>query len=325
MKNSMRPPKFWDNNSPLPFMLSPLSLLYYCGHKLNQITTRNKKLSIPVFSIGNATVGGTGKTPLALYLGRYLKSIGKNPHYLSRGYKGNYKQCTKVDLSQHNAEMVGDEALLLANVAPIWVCPDRRISAQKAIDDGADIIILDDGLQNQTLHKDFSILVVDGQYGFGNGFMLPAGPLREPIDEAYAKTDLILLMGELHNIPPFPKHIPVVKGKYVPQTEITKGPYVAFSGIGRPTKFYRTLRRIGAELCATMDFPDHHLFSDAELLALEEQATAQNAQLITTEKDWVRLNERWQKKITCLRVDLTLNNPDILKDTMNRFINNGKS
>ncbi|MDX1542157.1 MAG: tetraacyldisaccharide 4'-kinase, partial [Geminicoccaceae bacterium] len=168
-------------------MLDPFGRLYGVAGRLRRRFVRPWRAPVPVLCIGNLTVGGTGKTPLTMTLARRVAARGRRPHILSRGYGGRAKGPLRVDPGTHEALAVGDEPLLLADVAPTWVARDRRLSARAAIAAGADVLIMDDGFQNPALHQDLSLVVVDGTIGFGNHRLLPAGPLREPVAEGLGR------------------------------------------------------------------------------------------------------------------------------------------
>ena len=198
-----RPPAFWypdsaqrrDTLPPAASLLLPLSRLVIGATRYRRRKARPQRVGIPVVCIGNVTLGGAGKTPLALMLAQHFLQQGRNPHFVSRGYGGRSSGVLRVDSRLHNADLVGDEALELAECAPCWVSRDRRAGALAAKEAGADMVILDDGLQNTRLCYDLSILVLDGECGLGNGCVLPAGPLREPFEDALSRCDLLVTMG----------------------------------------------------------------------------------------------------------------------------------
>ncbi len=192
----MQAPKFWQSNSLISKLLYPLSQLYFLIYNSKTSNIEPVVLGVPVICVGNAIVGGAGKTPIVISLVEYYKKQGKNPHIISRGYGGEATILTMVDRDLHNAKQVGDEPLMLAKYAPCWIAKKREIAARAAINAGANIIIMDDGLQNPTLHKNISIMAVDGGYGFGNGKLLPAGPMRESLELAVAKSDIVIISGD---------------------------------------------------------------------------------------------------------------------------------
>ena len=237
-----------------------------------------------------------------------LKAHGKKVHYLSRGYKGSLSGPVLVDPQKHKASQVGDEPLLLAVQLPTWVARDRVKGAQAAIKAGAEMIIMDDGFQNPSLHKDVSLLVIDGSYGFGNGFLLPAGPLREPVEEAFRRATAIVLMGnDGHGIlDGIPKNLPVLRAAIEPLPEARALEHVAvlaFAGIARPRKFYRTLSALGCDVRRMVAYPDHYRFKAKDFDFLLQTARQLEARLVTTEKDYMRLPEKMRAEVTPVPVE----------------------
>lgn len=221
----------------------------------------------------------------------------------------------------HTSSDVGDEPLLLAKTAPTWIAQDRVEGAKAAIAQGAEIIIMDDGFQNPSLHKDISLLVVDGSYGFGNGKLLPAGPLRERLDNAFSRSNAVILIGnDTHNIAAsLPDDLPLVNASITPHHSAASWKdtsVIAFAGIGNPQKFFDTLQSIGAKIHVTYDFPDHYPYKKANLETLLEDAKRYNARLITTEKDWVRLPKAYQDKIFHLPITLQWKDFTVLENLL---------
>jgi tetraacyldisaccharide 4'-kinase len=249
---------------------------------------------VPVICCGNAGVGGAGKTPLALDLAARLRARGVAVHFLTRGFGGTARAPLRVDLAAHDSAAAGDEALLLAAVAPCWVGADRAASARLAVAAGAQVLIMDDGLQNPGLRKTLSLLVVDGGVGFGNGFLLPAGPLREPVAAAASRCGAAVVIGadNAGAVDALPTGLPVLRASLRASRgadAIVGRKVVAFAGIGRPAKFFATLRDAGGVVVAERGFADHHRYTATELAALRTLATHERAVLVTTEKDFVRL------------------------------------
>lgn len=266
------------------------------------------KVDVPVLCVGNLTLGGTGKTPVALFLGKHFLAQGKKVGFLTRGYGGCLKGPVQVVLSQHRAQEVGDEPLLLASVAPTWVSKDRVAGAKAMTQAGIDLIIMDDGYQNPFLYKDGSFVVVDGVQGFGNGQIFPGGPLRESLKEGLARADAVIIVREPSDR--LKQSLKIYK-KEILQAEVDidsktlpPGKVVAFCGIGNPDKFFASLEKEGVHMVEKKAFPDHHLYSAGDLDGLRKISEVQQASLVTTEKDWVRLPKKDQKDI--LAVPLTL-------------------
>jgi tetraacyldisaccharide 4'-kinase len=254
-----------------------------------------------VICVGNLTAGGSGKTPVALAIGARLKAKGLRVFFLTRGYGGSESGPLEVTSSSHTATQVGDEALLLARSAPTIVARDRATGAALAEEKGAEVIVMDDGHQNFTLAKDLSLVVVDGETGFGNGRMIPAGPLREPLAQGLARADAVVVMqGGDPDLAGYPG--PRLHARLMAKDNDFKGKAVfAFAGIGRPEKFLSSLKDAGAIVTGTQFFADHHPFTAEEISALK--ARAGDALLVTTEKDLVRLGGKDRADVSALPVE----------------------
>jgi len=310
----VRAPDFWQKGGVLGAALAPVGWCYGVCARVLYAAVHPVKAAVPVLCIGNLVMGGAGKTPVALSVGRRLIERGRRVNFLSRGYGGREAGPLRVFPETHAAADVGDEPLLLARVAPAWVSRDRAagIGAIEAAPDKADVVIMDDGFQNPSVVKDLSLLVADGEYGFGNGRVFPAGPLRETIPSALARADGIILIGEdIAGIEIHPAvkagGLPVFKARIRPgpEAEEIKGrPVVAFAGLANPDKFFRTLDEIGCEVRARHAFPDHHPFGENEILRLKSEAAGLNAQLVTTEKDAMRLSPAALSGIVVLTISL---------------------
>ncbi len=287
----MKSPAFWgDQNSVLAKALAPL------GGVTAALTARRIKKpgfapGIPVICAGNAGAGGSGKTIVALDL---LSKLQPRPFALTRGYGGRLKGPVLVGPG-HGARDVGDEALLLAAVAPVIVSRDRAAGARLALAEGAGAIVMDDGLQNPGLAKTLSLLVIDGGYGFGNSLLLPAGPLREPVAVAAARCQAAVLIGPdaTGAVAKLPANLPVLRARLTVACamDLAGMPVVAFAGIGRPDKFFTSVAGLGAVLAARVPFPDHHRYTERDARRLTGLAGALDARLVTTAKDFVKLPE----------------------------------
>ncbi|MEM6384896.1 MAG: tetraacyldisaccharide 4'-kinase [Pseudomonadota bacterium] len=313
----MRPPGFWQNppDSPgwIAQALSPLGLIYAAGTKRRVTQAPRFTPKIPVVSVGNLNIGGTGKTPTVIALTEMLS--GHAVHIVSRGYGGDAPGPLRVDPTSHNAQLVGDEPLLLGAFAPTWISKDRAAGVALAEDAGAEIVLLDDGHQNPSVPKAMSLVVVDASLGFGNGQVLPAGPLREPVDAGLARADILVTIGEADAQAVFDQRwanqisTPRLKARLeLLETGMdwVGQKVLAFAGIGHPEKFFRTLRQTGADLLRTEALDDHQPLTDALMKRLEFEAAALGAQLVTTEKDAVRLPRSFQQKVLALPVRLRL-------------------
>ncbi len=283
---------------------------------------------MPVICIGNLVAGGAGKTPVALSVGAKLLERGLKVHFLSRGYGGRLKGPVRVAPEQHDAAEVGDEPLLLAEVAPCWVARDRVAGAMAAIEDGAGAIVMDDGHQNPTLEKSVSIVVIDGETGFGNGRLIPAGPMRETVAEGLARADAVAILGENRTgvTAVIPRKLPVLRGTLEPSgdsADLAGKRVCAFAGIGQPEKFFATLEAMGCKIVARHGFPDHHPYGDAEIEAIVETARSRDAVPVTTEKDAVRLSPELRNAIRTVRVQVVWREPDLLDKVLEKSLRNG--
>ena len=306
----MRRPEFWDTPKRgwQTYLLSPAAALYGLGRMAHVACVSSGRVPVPMICVGNVTAGGAGKTPVALDLGARLQRRGHVTHFLSRGYGGRLPGPVRVMPNDHAAADVGDEPLLLAEVAPTWVAADRLAGARRAASEGAEVIVMDDGFQNPRLVKDLSLLVFDGAAGLGNGALLPAGPLRETLDGALRRAQAAVLMGEDHHhlIERIGSHLPVFQASVIPNRPApgNMDRVVAFAGIARPRKFFDTLEAAGYQIADTASFPDHHPYSDTDLADLRTRAARLDAGLITTQKDLVRLSGSDRDGVSTLGVTL---------------------
>ena len=325
----MLAPNFWKSGrgGALAAVLSPLGWVYGVVAKARLTMTKAWVSPIPVICVGNIVTGGAGKTPLALDLAKRLEAKGRNVHFLSRGYGGYERGPLRVEPQVHHFSRVGDEPLLLASQAPTWVSQERRAGCMAAASAGADIIIMDDGFQNPNVEKDYSIIVIDGSYGFGNKKLLPAGPLRETISGGLARAKAVVIIGEdrtdctslvsyyghtaicAHLEPdPLPKDM---KGK----------PVVAFAGIGQPNKFFETVSNLGCIIKERIAFTDHHPYSSADVRHLRKIAERENARLVCTEKDAQRLPKSFLNELTVVPVTLKWGDKEVIEALLEKINN----
>ena len=266
---------------------------------------------MPVVCIGNAVLGGAGKTPVALAVAERLAAAGHRPHFLSRGYGGRERGPVRVDPAAHGAGDVGDEPLLLARAAPAWVARNRPAGAVAAAGAGASIVVMDDGFQNGSLAKDAAILVADGAVGYGNGRVFPAGPLREPAEAAHARADALVVVGHAP-IAPCRTACPGSKRASCRRraaSGLRARPFSASPASAGPAKFAETLQELGARLVDFRAFPDHHAYKPEEAAALLEQAAALGARCVTTEKDAVRLPADIRDAVETVAVNIEWRDP----------------
>jgi tetraacyldisaccharide 4'-kinase len=311
----MKTPAFWNTRNTTTSLLRPLSLLYRAGYLLQRAFTVQVKLSVPVVCVGNITAGGSGKTPMALHIGALLKARGIHAFYVSRGYGGTAIKPVLVNPNKHRSYEVGDEPLLLAQILPTVVGKNRLEAAQYAIAKGAKLLIFDDGFQNKKIYKNFSFLVLDGTVGTGNGFLLPAGPLREPLLPATRRAHCLVLINPSTRDLGLPKDRPLLTARMRPEglaEQLRNQKVVGFCGIAFPEKFRNTLMTIGARIVHFSAFADHAYYSYGDLLPLAEIASKEKAYLVTTRKDFVRLPRGYKDKVVVVDVSLDFSEPDLL-------------
>ncbi|GHD55157.1 tetraacyldisaccharide 4'-kinase [Thalassobaculum fulvum] len=310
----MRAPGFWAVDGRMARLLAPLSTVWTAAGRARRRYASPYRPAVPLICVGNAVAGGAGKTPVALALAAELKDLGLRVGFLSRGHGGSERGPLRVDPAVHDAAAVGDEPLLLARSAVTVIARDRAVGARFLEGEGADVIVMDDGLQNPTVAPTASLLVVDGGAGFGNGRVMPAGPLREPLDDALARVDAVAVVGEDRAgvADALAGARPVMRGllEPLPGTERFAGTRVlGFAGIGRPAKFAETLREVGAEVVEFVEFPDHHRWDADEVMELVERARELDATPVTTEKDAVRLPAAARDMVEVFPVALVWRDP----------------
>lgn len=304
----MKTPAFWYRPPGLAStLLAPLGALYGLAGRRRIAGTVPRRVAAPVVCVGNLVAGGAGKTPVGLALIAALRGHGISAHALTRGHGGREAGPLRVDPARHSAADVGDEALLLAGAAPCWVARDRVAGAQRAVAAGAGAIVMDDGFQNPALHKDLALIVADGAVGFGNGRLVPAGPLRERVSDGLARADALVILGEdRHGVAALAGRRPVLKAWLEPDPDaaarLAGRDVLAFAGIGRPEKFFATLEALGARVMERAPFADHHPYRPAEVAALIGRAAAMGALPVTTAKDAVRLPPELRGRVEVLPV-----------------------
>ena len=322
----MRAPEFWTDDTLPARLLRPLGEAYGLAGRLRRRLAWPARAGVPVICVGNLVAGGAGKTPVAMALAAQLVARGRRPHLLTRGYGGRLPGPLRVDPARHDAAAVGDEALLLAAVAPTWCARDRVAGAKAAVAAGADLLIMDDGLQSPWLHQDLALVVVDGAFGFGNRRLLPAGPLREPLTAGFARATAIVQLGDDEVgldglLPPGMTRLHARLCAAPDAPDLRDRRVVAFAGIGRPEKFFRSLAEAGALLLARHAFADHHRYRRRQVQALLAEAAARNALCVTTAKDRVRLPADLRSSITILPVSVSWRDPAALARLLDRLPN----
>ncbi len=325
---TFKTPAFWyrpldEKPGFLEEALTPLSILYRVGYEIHQFTGRREKFPVPVICIGNLNAGGTGKTPAAIAIMDLIRvnNMAQNPVFMSRGYGGGEIGPLLVNQEKHTAWHTGDEPLILANHAPTIVAASRANGILFALRKSADLVLMDDGFQNPDIAKDIKIIVVNGDMGFGNGKMIPSGPLREPLKKGLRKADAFIFIGKdargTRNI------LPQDKPCFAASLKIAEPPppgrYLAFAGIGYPQKFFNFLREVGVATVETESFPDHYPYTTDDITRLRQKAQAADARLITTEKDYIRLPDK--TGIHALRTTLEWDDAPALIDFLQKHLN----
>lgn len=316
-------PKFWYRNDWLSKVLAliiyPLSIIWIIISFIKKKVSKTYRSRLKIICVGNLNIGGTGKTPFAIYTYKILKELGFNPVFLTRGYGGKEKGPVKVE-STHQYKDVGDEALLLNNIGPTIVSRDRSLGA-KFIENhkyNYDVILMDDGLQNYQLEKNIKFLLVDKNLKFGNKLCVPAGPLREPINQRLKEIDSIILTGNNTDqdigLRKISDYISVFNSsiKIMQSSNIKGNKFLAFCGLGNPDKFYETLEKGGYKVFLTKSFPDHHQYTEEEINHLILKAKNKNLTLITTAKDYVKIIDK-KNEIQVLSIESSFNAKDELR------------
>jgi tetraacyldisaccharide 4'-kinase len=321
-------PRWWyvRSGAPAPItraLLRPVSWIWAAATARRIAKAKPADPGVPVISIGNLTMGGSGKTPVAREVLARLRAMGVKAHGLSRGYGGSEAGPLRVDPALHTAADVGDEPLMLAGDGPFWIARDRAAGALSAVVGGARALVLDDGHQNPSLKKTLSLVVVDGEtrddeWPFGDGAVFPAGPLREPLAKGLKRADAVVLMLPADLAGPDPELLavfgdkPVLVARLMPAGPVPPGPQLGFAGVAKPWKVEAALKAAGCKLIDFGSYPDHAGFSESTLNFLQDRAQLFDAGLVTTEKDWVRLPPAWRAKVKAWPVKAVFDDPAAL-------------
>ena len=323
----LKTPKFWAKKNLLSCALLPLSLIYFLGFVVLNFLRKTQKISKPVICVGNLIAGGSGKTPTAIALGKILKEIAPPDFqfaYLSSGYKGSGLKFLALGKGENSAQDVGDEAILLSKIAPTFVAKNRLFGARK-IENIEEIkaLILDDGMQNNALQKDLTIAVVDGQIGFGNGFLIPAGPMRESLKSGFSKADFVVVINDLSpDVEQKLRGQKFTKARLLPSNleEFSDAKLLAFCGLAYPQKFFSFLKSCNLEVAECREFSDHFSYRDEDLNSLLQDAQSKGLRLITTKKDWVKFSPDFQNKINYLDVELEFLDKNFVCEYLKKLI-----
>lgn len=315
----MRTPEHWSRRGPAAMALLPLTPVWWLASTLRQRLATAYRAPVPVVCIGNLTAGGAGKTPLAARLYDQLAARGWQPVILSRGYGGSASKPLWVDPMEHDAATCGDEPLMLADGRDVLVSRDRARGARIIVERGIHtVILMDDGMQNPYLFHDLTIGVFDGTSGIGNGWLIPAGPLRTPLGKGLARLDLAVINGkdETRISSRLGQTMPVFHAALqVDRTvldDLGDTPLLAFAGIGKPSRFFKSLEEAGGRIARRLSFADHHPYSQHDLAQIQEDAQRHGAAMITTRKDWMRLPPDWRAKIAMLPVSMEIEDEEAL-------------
>lgn len=327
----LKTPQFWlQKNSLISLILLPFCLIYKVGFLLKKILVKTKKVDLPIICIGNIIAGGSGKTPVALALGDFLKKNNFEFCYLTRGYKSKNTNVLIIDKNSNtNAQEAGDEAMLLVDIAPTCVAKNRYLGYKKILENNKyPMIVMDDGLQNFQLEYALKILVIDSKIAFGNERLIPSGPMRQSLCDVAKDIDLFVIIGQ--------KNLKIDKQilQENPQSKILSAQIfasnldkffnqniVAFCGIAYPQKFFDFIKNNGLNLIETRAFADHYNYKIEDLEILYQEALSKNFKLITTKKDWVKFPKIFQEKIDYLDIKLEFEDEALLEDLLKNKIN----
>lgn len=317
------PAFWWRKPGWQALVLAPISKIYGFMATQRMRAAERTRVDAPVLCVGNFTVGGTGKTPTVIAFAEQAKARGLSPGILSRGHGGGLTEPKIVDAERDTADLVGDEPLLLATHAPVAVSPDRAAAARLLIQQGCDFLIMDDGLQSGRIHFDYALALVDASHGIGNGYVLPSGPLRAPLEEQLRYVTSLVTMGHgvaakavVRKASRAGMAVMEARMRSRDPGKLRGGRFLAFAGIGHPERFFETIVAAGGEVVVRRSFGDHHTFKPEELAELEAIAHKAGLDLISTAKDAVRLRHinmppLFRSKLKVLEIETTFDDPDV--------------
>ncbi len=321
----LKTPKFWTKKNLISYTLLPFSWLYLAGFLLVRFFTKTTKISKPIICVGNVIAGGSGKTPVAIAIGKIMHEMMVDFAFLSRGYMNDGSSFLLINKGDvFKASQVGDEPLLLAETASTFVTTSKILGAKQLESNNKfQAIILDDGMQNNALHRDYTIMVVDGKIGFGNGFLIPAGPMRESLNMALKKTDLIVVVGNAdQNLLQKLSDKKIAKAKIIPINinEFIGKKIIAFCGLAYPQKFFSLLKENGVELIEEISFPDHYPYKESDLESMCKISEKENLRIVTTKKDWIKFSPKYRKKISYLDIELVFEDKELIRKELKKFL-----
>ena len=323
----LQEPKYFYKKWGISTLLLPLSFLYSLGDKINYLITSSYKSKAKVICVGNIVLGGVGKTPIVIKLIELLLKNNVKVGVLSRGYKSTLSSSTPIiiDTKLHTGQDVGDEPYLIATKyknIPVCICKNRANGA-KLLENMVDVIIMDDGFQNYKLQKDIKICVFDGKSSIGNGYIFPAGPLRQSFKSGLKNVNLCVIMGSKNKeLETKLTSLPIINGKTVPTSDIKKfkgREVIAFAGIAKPEKFYKTLSDNGIQVADKINFPDHYLYKKEDIEMLKNLSNRKALPLLTTMKDYVKIPSPDKKYFTPIDIEVKFDNEDLLNNILFNF------
>ena len=311
----LRSPSFWKKKSIISFFLLPFSFFYYVGYRIYRLSKKEVEIGKPVLCIGNLVMGGAGKTPLVVKIRQLLSNDFSKIFVLTRGYLGKNSGPIIVKKTMHFLH-IGDESLIHANFGLTCVSKNKIEGAKFCKKNGADLIILDDGLQSINVKKKMSLLVIDSSYGINNRFLIPSGPYRQPASDAFKSCDAVIILDKNFNKRKydFISHKNIYNGyRELKFTRNIKNKVIAFSALGNNQNFLENLRDHNINVVEFISFPDHHKFSIIEITNIIEKSKKKKLSVICTRKDYIKVPDKFKKKICVADLNIKINNSKKLK------------